>query len=211
MPVSFIVEWAWVSEFHPEETANQFTVTDDGALIVNNTHFDNTVVVFQLDPVLREGQCIKTIQVGSFPFVGLAYSNDPAQKLVLFSNGHGMLTLFDGVELEFVGSFACDTHHQLNPFGCEKCLHRRGPDNPCCYLHRERMLQDPTWREEAHKSRMQTFNKIAAHGDLTLNLLRLNHDDYAHVLFDRNRLILYGTNHYYMKTYTLGPPASKMN
>lgn len=180
---------------------DQFVVTDDGKLIVNAANAVH-IVVFQLDPVARTARHIKNIPGISsmeYHWFGMAYSADPKQTLILLANGMGgSLTLFDTATLDYVGSFYCDVH--------------RSPgerEESTAYVHRKRTLQ---WRKgEGFDASIHGGppRKDAGCGDIELNLLRLTYGNYARVLFDRNRLILYGRNHYYMYTLTLGPPDHK--
>jgi hypothetical protein len=183
-----------------ESPTDQYMVTDDGKFILNSFNTAH-LHAFQLDPVARRCQHIKGIPGISsmeYPSIGMSYSTDPKQTLILLTNGTGgSLTLFDTETLEYVGSFYCDVHRSLGE-----------RDGSGAYVHRKRTLQ---WRKgEGFDTSIHGGSgpprKDAGSGDLTLNVLPLTYGNFAHVLFDRNRLILYGCNHYYMYTLTLGPP-----
>lgn len=168
---------------YPNTNFDQFVITDDGKLIVNSSY---CIAVFQLDPSAREGRHIKTISSISFeyPWLGMAYSMDPKQKLIILANGvSDSLTLFDVATLDYVGTFHCDTMET-------EWMATKGAGS---YVHRKRHLNGKP-------------STTACKVEFTLNVLQLSHGNFAHIMFDRNRLILCGRNHYYMYTVTLGPP-----
>jgi len=192
----------------PGTHIDQFMVTDDGKLLVNNT---SGIAVFQLDPVARSGQHIKNVGPISLEtlWIGIAYSTDPEQRLIILANGvSDSLTLFDTAALEIVGnSFHCDAKMERTLAAHLRAAEAANDDDFAgpnfevhAYVHRKRFLHA--------KGRLPTrcAEKDAERGEVTLNTLQLSYGNIAHVLFDRNRLILYGRNHYYMYTLTLGPP-----
>lgn len=196
---------------HPLEDTNQFLITDDGKLIAIDTSVPG-IMIFQLDPVARSGQYIRTVGPISLDNVwsGMAYSADPEQRLIILSNGMSdSLALFDTVTLEHVGNLHCDTkmertlasilwtYDDVSEMGFNFEVN--------AYVHRKRFLH----AKGGLPTRNPNAEKWGTRGEVTLNVLRVSYGNRAHVLFDRNRLILYGRNHYYMYTLTLGPPDHK--
>lgn len=191
----------------PRQHTDQFMITDDGKLIVINTSHGG-IAIFQLDPVARSGQHIKNVGPISLEtlWMGMAYSVDPEQRLIILANGvSDSLTLFDTATLEYVGSFHCDakmerTLASMLMASMDNDDDFVGPNFEVnAYVHRKRFLH-------TRPTRCADMEKSEERGETTLNVLQLSYGNRAHVLFDRNRLILYGRNHYYMYTLTLGPP-----